>query len=146
MSARPAPPRSDCVRDTKPSQPASGGGAVLLRSDTSKPTPLGANGLHNRGPWILSYRSAAAAPHRLARADRIRGPDARAATAKAVRSSGLRRHCMERALSSRVAIVTPRSALGAVGGAERFYVGLRNALRGAGVETVVVEDTCDEDN
>jgi glycosyltransferase involved in cell wall biosynthesis len=46
----------------------------------------------------------------------------------------------------RVAVVTPISASGAVGGAERFYRGLRDALDAAGLEAVLVEDTCDETN
>jgi glycosyltransferase involved in cell wall biosynthesis len=43
-----------------------------------------------------------------------------------------------------VAVVTPVSATGAVGGAERFYCGLRDALDAIGLRTVIVEDTCDE--
>jgi glycosyltransferase involved in cell wall biosynthesis len=46
----------------------------------------------------------------------------------------------------RVAVVTPRSASGAIGGAERFYAGLRDALGSVGLDTTIVEDTCDESN
>jgi hypothetical protein len=45
-----------------------------------------------------------------------------------------------------VAVVTPVSVSGAVGGAERFYRGLRDALDAIGLRTVIVEDTCDETN
>ncbi len=46
----------------------------------------------------------------------------------------------------RVAVVAPRSASGAVGEAERFFAGLRDALGSAGLDAVIVEDTCDETN
>ena len=46
----------------------------------------------------------------------------------------------------RVAVVTPMSASGAIGGAERVYSGLRDALVAAGLETVLVQDICDETN